>query len=72
MTIEAKVVGIRIWTNNKRNVSMEWFDPKTEDDPYPQGHSFDVVDNDTQFDLGDVVQLTLTKIGSARTALSIK
>lgn len=63
MTIEATVVGIRLYSaskNARRELNLEWSEPTTDESPFPMTYTMHVTDNNEEFDLGDVVKIELS------------
>ena len=60
MTIITTVVGVWL-RNGRRHINLEWTDPKTEVNPYPNTRSLDVPDIETEFVLSDTVEIVLTR-----------
>jgi hypothetical protein len=65
--LKAKVVGVRIYTNQGRHITLEWQDQQDGDlqNAYPIHHTIEVKDGFKQFDLGDEVNIEMhpTAIG---------
>jgi hypothetical protein len=68
MTIEACVVGVRLYPQSKsstRRITLEWSDPErkpSDEEPFPfiYTHVLELNDDIKEFDLGDVVNIELT------------
>jgi hypothetical protein len=68
MTIECRVVGVRLYPQSKastRRITLEWSDPErkpSDEEPFPviYTHVLELNDDIKEFDLGDVVNITLS------------
>lgn len=61
MTINATVVGVRIWsrqTGPQRVIEIEWSD-QTEPTEFRVHHTMHVVDQEKRFELGDKVRVDI-------------
>jgi hypothetical protein len=67
MRVKAEVTGINLYGKGegepkRREVSIEWAEPKTENDPYPIHYRIQFNDTDGDLQLGDTVLVSIERM----------